>query len=127
MLTAGRVLHHLRRLLPDPNNLILLAGYQAPGTRGRRLLEGEETVKVHGRHVENRARVLAIQGLSGHADREELAAWIGSAPQPPRLAFVVHGEPESAESFARLLARRFGVRTRIPRLDQSFDLLEVGL
>jgi metallo-beta-lactamase family protein len=122
MLTGGRVLHHLRRLAPHPENLILLAGYQAEGTRGRALLEGKKTIKVHGRHIAVRARVETIDGLSGHADREGLATWVASAPRPPRQAFVVHGEPDSARSFARLLNNRFGIKTKIPSLGEEFDL-----
>ena len=125
MLTAGRVLHHLRRLAPDPRNLILLAGYQAAGTRGRDLADGADAVRVHGRWVPNRAKVVSLRGLSGHADREELATWVAGAPKPPRVAFVVHGESDSARSFARLLRNRFGITTRIPELGESFDLEEL--
>jgi metallo-beta-lactamase family protein len=122
MLTAGRVLHHLNRLAPDPRNLILLVGHQAPGTRGRALLDGAESVKMHGQHVPVRARVCSIEGLSGHAGQDELLRWIEGARRPPRVAFVVHSEPEPAQSFARLLGSRFGIRTIIPDLGDEHDL-----
>jgi metallo-beta-lactamase family protein len=122
MLSAGRVLHHLKRLAPDRRNLIVLAGYQAPGTRARALLDGEEEVKVHGHWIPVRARVLSVQGLSGHADKQELERWVASAPAPPKLAFVVHGEDDPANAFARLLKRRFGLRAFVPRLGETFDV-----
>lgn len=126
MLTGGRVLHHLRRLLPDPRNLVLLVGYQPPGTRGRDLVEGRRSVKVHGRHVPAAARVLQVHGLSGHADRSELLRWLDSAPAPPKVAFVVHGEPDSAEAFAATLRRRYRCRTEIPALGDAYDLDELA-
>ncbi|RMG49007.1 MAG: MBL fold metallo-hydrolase [Acidobacteria bacterium] len=122
MLTGGRVLHHLRRLAPDPRNLILLAGYQAEGTRGRRLVEGEREIKVHGEMVPVRAKVVQLHGLSGHADRDELERWVRSAPVKPRLAFVVHGEPGPAAAFARRLERLHGIPAHTPGLGETFDL-----
>jgi metallo-beta-lactamase family protein len=125
MLSGGRVLHHLKRLAPDPKNLLLLVGYQAAGTRGRRLLEGEETIKVHGQQVPVRARALTLHGLSGHADAGELLRWIDSAPAPPRVAFVVHGEPRSADALAGRLRRRYRSTTLTPALGDEYDLLEL--
>lgn len=122
MLTAGRVLHHLKRLAPDPKNLVLLAGYQAPGTRSRAMLEGADTVKVHGAHIPVRARALSVRGLSGHADREELLTWIDSAPRKPQQVYLVHGESDAAESLGAAIRERFGCRTHIPHMDESVDL-----
>jgi metallo-beta-lactamase family protein len=122
MLSGGRVLHHLRRLSRDSRNLLLLVGYQADGTRGRALLDGAAAIKMHGTHVPIHAEIRTIHGLSGHADRDELLRWVQSAPRPPRLAFVVHGETEAAETFARTLRRQCGVATRIPALGDEFDL-----
>jgi metallo-beta-lactamase family protein len=123
MLSAGRVLHHLKRLAPDEKNLLVLVGYQGIGTRGRKLLDGARTVRLHGREVPVRAGVASINGLSGHADYAELLRWAESAPQAPRLTFVVHGEPRPAEALAARLRRRLGTRTIVPRLDDEFDLL----
>jgi metallo-beta-lactamase family protein len=125
MLTGGRVLHHLRRLAPDPRNLIVLAGHQARGTRGRAMMDGADAVKMHGAYVPVRARVVSLRGLSGHADREELAEWVSTAPVPPRAVFVVHGELDSSEAFARLIRRRFKARTFIPELGEEFDLSRI--
>jgi metallo-beta-lactamase family protein len=122
MLTAGRVLHHLKRLAPDKRNLIVLAGFQAPGTRSRAMLDGADEVKVHGEYVPVRARVISLLGLSGHADRNELLRWVGSAPTPPKLAFIVHGEPDSAEAFGKSLRRQFKLRAVVPGLGDRYDV-----
>jgi metallo-beta-lactamase family protein len=98
MATGGRVLHHLAARLPDPRNSVILVGYQAAGTRGRHLLQGCHVLKMLGRYVPVRARVVDLSAFSVHADRDELLAWAGHAPKRPDMAFVVHGEPDSAES-----------------------------
>lgn len=121
MLTGGRVLHHLKRLGGDKKNLIALVGYQAVGTRARALLEGARRIKIHGREHIVRCSTLAIQGLSGHADRDGLLRWFDSAPRPPRLTFLVHGEPEPAAALAATLGER-ATRVIVPQLDDSFDL-----
>ena len=122
MLTSGRVLHHLKRLLPDERNLILLVGYQAAGTRGRAMMDGARTVRVHGEDVPVRARFIPIGGLSAHADRGELLRWVRSQPKPPRTIFVTHAEENASSAFARLLTSEIGSRTIEPELGQRFDL-----
>jgi metallo-beta-lactamase family protein len=123
MLTAGRVLHHLGRLLPHEENLVLLAGYQAVGTRGRALLEGAKTIRMHGQDVPVRARHFAVHGLSAHADRTELLRFVKSAPGIPNQIFVTHGEPDAARSFAELLQAELGTAVTIPELGDAFDLV----
>jgi metallo-beta-lactamase family protein len=122
MLTGGRVLHHLRRLLPDARNLIALAGYQAPGTRGRALLEGAPTLRMHGADIPVRAQVMKIEGLSSHADGDDLLRWVRTAPSPPRAVYVTHGEPESAQAFAARIREELGVETHVPALGDTADL-----
>jgi len=122
MLTAGRVLHHLARLAGDRRNLVVLAGYQAPGTRGRDLVEGRKEIKIHGRYVPVRCRTLSLHGLSGHGDRDELLRWVDSCAEPPKVVFMVHGEPKSAEALGETLRRRYGCRVKVPEMDQRFDL-----
>ncbi len=122
MLAGGRVLHHLRRILPNERNLVVLVGYQAPGTRGRQLLEGASTLRVHGENVPVRSDFLVVHGLSAHADRDGLLRWVRSAERPPRLVFVVHGEPEASLELERHLRREIGCETVVPRLEQGFDL-----
>ena len=125
MLSGGRVLHHLKRLAPDPRNLVALVGYQAGGTRGRSIADGKPTVKVHGRHVPLRCGSVQIHGMSGHADRDELLRWVASAPRPPKLVFMVHGRPERAEALAADLRQRYPLRTFVPELGQGFDVLSL--
>jgi metallo-beta-lactamase family protein len=122
MLTAGRVLHHLKRLLPDRKNLVLLVGYQAAGTRGRALLEGAKSLRMHGRDVPVRAQHLVVHGLSAHADRSGLLHWVKASGKAPKAVFVVHGELESASAFAELLEKEVGAGTFVPELGDAYDL-----
>ena len=121
MMTGGRILHHLRRLLPVPENVVVLAGYQAPGTRGWRLERGDQTVRIHGQDVPVGARLARISGLSAHADRKQLLRWV-SGLTPPLRTFVTHGQPESARSLAELLQSELGFRCETPELGESFEL-----
>jgi metallo-beta-lactamase family protein len=103
MATGGRILHHLKLRLPDPSTMVLLAGFQAAGTRGRSLLEGAKTVRIHGDDVPVRAQVVALDGLSAHADTDDLLRWARGFAQPPGKVFVVHGEPQPADRLAARL------------------------
>jgi metallo-beta-lactamase family protein len=98
MATGGRVLHHLANRLPDNRNTILLAGFQAAGTRGRRLADGERQIKLLGRYVPVKAEIANLPALSVHADRDEIVQWLGTATREPFTTFVVHGESEACES-----------------------------
>lgn len=93
MATGGRVLHHLRRVLPDERNTVLFAGYQAEGTRGRQMLEGAKTTRIHGEEVPVRARIEQLDSISAHADSNEVMRWLGSLKTAPSLVCLVHGEP----------------------------------
>jgi metallo-beta-lactamase family protein len=103
MANGGRVVHHLKRLLPDRRNLILFVGYQASGTRGRALVNGTESVAIHGRHVPVRAEVISLHGLSAHADRDGLIQWCRAFPAPPRRIFLNHGEDPARKALAAAL------------------------
>lgn len=122
MLTGGRVLHHLARLLPEERNLVLLVGWQAAGTRGRALLEGARSIRMHGRDVKARAEIVAVHGLSGHADADGLMRWVRSGAGRPSGTFVVHGEPEASEALARRIEAEVGARTFLPRPGTVYDL-----
>jgi len=121
MLTGGRVLHHLLRKAPDPDALICLMGYQAAGTRGRALLEGATSVRLHGQEVPVRAKVLAVHGLSGHAGKSELLRWARTAAAP-RVVFVTHGEPEASRALAGDLKAAWDVEPIVPALGETRDL-----
>lgn len=95
MATGGRVLHHLKRYLPDPRSTVLFVGFQAAGTRGRQLVDGATFVKIHGQVINVAARVLRNDQMSAHADRDEIMRWLGGFSRPPACTYLVHGEPES--------------------------------
>jgi metallo-beta-lactamase family protein len=115
MATGGRILHHLRSRLKDARNIVVFVGFQAPGTRGRTLVDGARTVRMLGEEVPVRATIAKIDALSAHADRSELARWTATAgPKAPRRTFVTHGEPEAAESLAQLLRDQRGWDLRVP-------------
>jgi metallo-beta-lactamase family protein len=122
MLSGGRVLHHLKRLLPDPRCTVALVGYQAAGTRGRALQEGAERLKIHGDWVPVQARIEDLGSMSGHADRDELLRWLGAVLRPPRRVFVTHGEEHAAAALAATLRRERGWETVVPALGQRFAL-----
>jgi metallo-beta-lactamase family protein len=122
MATGGRVLHHLEHLLPDDRNAVLLAGYQAEGTRGRALLEGARHLNMHGRQVPVRAEILADEEFSVHADRSELLDWLAALSPAPRQVFTVHGTPGSASALARDVELRLGLPARAAVLGETVAL-----
>ncbi|HWA16422.1 MAG TPA: MBL fold metallo-hydrolase [Gemmatimonadales bacterium] len=122
MAESGRILHHLANGLGDHKNLVLFVGFQAEHTLGRRIQDGARNVKVLGREVEIRCEVETISGYSAHADRSELKAWLRKLGEPPRRAFVVHGEPDALTAMAKLLKEEGVRRVDIPRQGESFDL-----
>jgi metallo-beta-lactamase family protein len=123
MATGGRVLHHLRRRLPDPRTTVLLVGYQAEGTRGRLLQDGAQSVRMFGEEVPVRAHVEVVHGLSAHADAEGLMRWLRTATRPPRRVFAVHGNHGPAEALAARVRGELGWKTVVPAYR---DRVEVG-
>ncbi|MEM8713139.1 MAG: MBL fold metallo-hydrolase, partial [Planctomycetota bacterium] len=123
MMTGGRILHHLKRCLPNENDLVVLGGYQAPGTRGRRLQDGEDTIRIHGKDIPNRAAVARLSGLSAHADADELVRWLGDLAAPKKT-FIVHGDDEAREAFGRRLSDELGHRCVAPDHGTVHGLLD---
>lgn len=123
MLTGGRVMHHLSRVLPDPKNLLLLVGFQAAGTRGRALLNGARTLRIHGEDIPVRCQFLVVDGLSAHADSNELMRWFHSGKAVPQNVFLTHGEPQSAEALAQRIGSE-GPHAAVPQLGQEFTFDE---
>lgn len=122
MVTGGRILHHMVQRLPQPENTILFIGYQASGTRGRTILEGQPSVKIHGRQIPVNARVEKISGFSGHADYNEILAWLMGFNRPPEKIFIVHGEPEASTSLAEKIRDTLGWEVVVPEFGQSFEI-----
>jgi metallo-beta-lactamase family protein len=125
MATGGRILHHLKRRLPDDRTTVLLPGFQAAGTRGRSLQDGAHTLRMHGQDVPVRARVVTLDGLSAHADRDEILAWLAGFARPPRRVHVVHGEPAAAASLTAAVRARFGCTVVVAEDGQTVPL-QVG-
>ena len=122
MCEGGRILHHLLHGLGNEQNTVLLVGFQAEGTLGRRLEEGAETVNVLGEAVRRRADVVSLDGFSAHADQAEMLDWVSRLDPTPRRIFLVHGEVEPAEALASRLRERFNTEVRIPQPGEKFDL-----
>ena len=122
MATGGRVLHHLKRFLPDAKSTVLLVGYQSAGTRGRALADGTDELKIHAQYVPVRAQIRKLEGLSAHADYAELSDWLEQSRISPRKVFVTHGEPAAADALRRRLRDRFGWDTVVPDHGSTFPL-----
>ena len=122
MATGGRVLHHLRAALPDARHTVLFVGYQAAGTRGRKLVDGEEEVKIHGQLVPVRARIEKIDSMSAHADSSEILRWLSGFKRPPEMTYLVHGEPPAMEALAATVDKRLGWKTKRPEHLERVEL-----
>ena len=122
MATAGRILHHLTQRLPHEENTVLFIGYQAEGSRGRTILDGSDKVKIHGHYVPVRAHVETVSGYSGHADYNEILAWLMGFNKPPEKTFLVHGEPDAAASLAEKIKETFGWEVIIPKFGDKFEI-----
>ncbi|TWT89037.1 Ribonuclease [Pseudobythopirellula maris] len=122
MMTAGRILHHLKHRLPDPATTIVLGGYMAEGTRGRSIEDGSKTVRIHGQDITNRAAIEKVPGLSGHADRSGLLQWSGAIKTAPKRTFLTHGEPDSMDAFAATLNSDRGWDVACPEIGERCEL-----
>lgn len=122
MATGGRVVHHLKNLLPDPRNTVLFCGFQAAGTRGAAMLAGAESVKIHGHYVLVRAEVARLSNLSAHADYAEILDWLGGFTQPPQTTFITHGEPVAADALRHRIEETLHWRCLVPDYLQSVEL-----
>jgi len=122
MATGGRVLHHLKRIAPDPRNHVLFVGYQAGGTRGAHMVEGAREVKIHGQWVQVNAQVTRIDSYSAHADCDEIMAWLRRIHSPPSQVYLCHGEPEAADSLRQRIEERLGWPARVPEHMETVDV-----
>ncbi len=123
MAEAGRILHHLKNNIEDPRNTILIVGWQAPHTLGRRIVEKEPKVKIFGEEYYLKAEVVTINGFSAHADRRELLDWAGHLQKPPQHTFVVHGEVDASEALMAALQTELSFpHVVVPEIGQSFTL-----
>lgn len=125
MASGGRVLHHLKAFGPDARNTIVFAGFQAPGTRGRHLVNGEREVKIHGQWIEIRAEIADLTSLSAHADSDQLIRWLRNFGSAPREVFVVHGEPNASAALHGRIVRELGWTASVPAMGEVQQLAEI--
>jgi metallo-beta-lactamase family protein len=123
MMHGGRIMHHLMRYLPDQNSHVLIIGYQAKGTLGRKLYEGAKHVRVYGQEVDVKAKVSAIGSFSAHGDQAKLTRWLRPEDgNVPSKILLVHGDPEVKEVFATHLRHEFRTEVQIPDLGQAYEV-----
>lgn len=122
MANGGRIIHHLRSRLDDDRTIVLFTGYQANGTLGRRILNGDPEVEIFGQPIQVRARVERMTSLSAHADQQEMLTWLRGFKTPPKKTFIVHGEPGPQEVLAAKIREELGWDTVIPTHGQTVEL-----
>jgi metallo-beta-lactamase family protein len=119
MATGGRVLHHLKHRLPNPDTTVLLVGYQAEGTRGRALQDGATEVKMLGEIIPVRAKIKVLDGFSAHADQSEILRWLGTFKRAPQMTYVVHGEPPAASALAEIIREKLKWKAEVAKHQQK--------
>jgi len=122
MMNGGRILHHAHRYLSDPNSMLIIVGYQAYGTLGRRLYEGAETVKIFGDEIPVKATVRAIGALSAHGDQKKLMKWISSGETLPKKVYFIHGESHGATELAHRVRDEFGIQAIVPEFGDTVEV-----
>jgi metallo-beta-lactamase family protein len=123
MVTGGRVLHHLKHRLPNPDTTVLLVGYQAEGTRGRSLQDGAKEIRMLGEVVPVHAKIKVLDGFSAHADQGEILRWLGTFKKAPRRTYVVHGEPPAANALAEVIRERLKWQVEVAKHQQIVALV----
>ncbi|GIV38189.1 MAG: MBL fold metallo-hydrolase [Cyclobacteriaceae bacterium] len=124
MMTGGRILHHLYHRLRRKEDTLLIAGFQAEGTRGRRILEGEKSIKIFGEEVPVECHLEYFRSMSGHADREELFRWMGGFTSKPKMVFTVHGEGDDLQAYAKAIRERLNWNVWVPQYLETVQLFE---
>ena len=122
MATGGRVLHHLKASLPDARDTVLFVGYQAGGTRGRKLVDGAPFVKIHGQMIPVKARIAKIDSMSAHADQSEIMRWLRTLPEAPKQLFLVHGEPGPMDALKTRIKKELGWSAGTPSYGDTVSL-----
>ncbi|MGV7107046.1 MBL fold metallo-hydrolase [Flavobacterium sp. U410] len=122
MITGGRVLSYLERYIDKPENTVVLVGYQAEGTRGRKLLEGAKEIKMYGKYYPVEANIFSIEGLSAHGDQADLLGWLSDLETKPETLFLVHGENEAADELRLKIEEQYQIHTIIPSMGQIIEI-----
>ena len=122
MITGGRILSYLERLIEKPETTVTLVGYQAEGTRGRKLLEGAQEIKMYGKYYPVVAKILLIESLSAHGDQNDLLNWLSALEAKPTKVFLVHGENQAADELRLKVKERYGFDCQVPYLGQIIEI-----
>jgi len=122
MITGGRVLSYLEHYVGLPETTVIIVGYQAEGTRGRKLLEGATELKIYGKYYPVQAKILEIEGLSAHGDQNDLLNWLSELKPKPKKVFLVHGENQPADELRIKIQERYGFDCSVPMMGQEFEL-----
>jgi len=122
MITGGRVLSYLERYISLKETTVIIVGYQAEGTRGRKLLEGATDIKIYGKQYPVLAKILEIEGLSAHGDQNDLLNWLSALESKPKKVFLVHGENQPADELRLKIKERYGYDCSVPLIGQEFEL-----
>jgi len=122
MVTGGRVLSYLEHYIELPETTVIIVGYQAEGTRGRKLLEGAKEVKIYGKYYSVAAKILEIEGLSAHGDQKDLLNWLSALENKPEKVFLVHGENQPADELRIKIRERYGFDCSVPLMGQEFEI-----
>jgi metallo-beta-lactamase family protein len=121
MLTGGRILHHVAAYGSDRRNAIILTGYQAGGTRGAALLRGDDSLRIYGRDIPIKAEVVALEGMSAHADSDGIIEWMRAAPRPPAMTYLTHGELAASDALRLRIKHELGWDVRVPEHLETID------
>ncbi len=122
MVTGGRVLSYLERYIALPQTTVILVGYQAEGTRGRKLMDGAEEVKIYGKYHEVNAKIVSIEGMSAHGDQNDLLNWLSELESPPKKVFLIHGENLATDELRIKINERYGFNCTIPLMGDEFEI-----
>jgi metallo-beta-lactamase family protein len=122
MITGGRVLSYLERYIGLPETTVIIVGYQAEGTRGRKLLEGATEIKIYGKYYPVLAKILEIEGLSAHGDQNDLLNWLSDLKKKPEKVFLVHGENQPADELRIKINEKYGFDCAVPLMGQEIEL-----
>ena len=122
MITGGRVLSYLERYIGLPQTTVIIVGYQAEGTRGRKLLEGATDLKIRGKYYDVKANIVEIEGLSAHGDQTDLLNWLSALEHKPKKVFIVHGENQPADELRIKIQEKFNIDCVVPLMGQAFEL-----
>jgi metallo-beta-lactamase family protein len=122
MCEAGRIKHHLKHNIWKKESTIIFVGYQAEGTLGRRILEGEKDLKILGENIRVKAEIYNAEGFSAHADKINMLEWLQGFKEKPKKVFLVHGEPDSKKEFAEEIEKQLGMSCIIPEYNTAYEI-----